>query len=200
MTKTNSSALIVPPPGASTNAPPSDIRDIRAPVDIPATWFWVAVALGAAVAIALAWWVIRRWRRKQPASKPVPVVPPHERARKRLEAALKLIDDPKLFCTEVSDALRVYLEDRFGLHAPERATDEFLFELQATAELSFSHKQLLAGFLNRCDLVKFAKHEPAQTALRDLHEAALKLVSETEPPLIPKTGETLTSAEPITKA
>jgi len=188
MDKTNSSALVVPPPNASTNAAATnDIRDIKGPVAVPTGWAWLVWVLAAAALLALVWWSWKRWGKKQPELKPQVIIPPHERARKRLEAALKLIDDPKPFCTEVSDALRAYLEERFGLHAPERTTEEFLFELQGTAHLAFSQKQSLADFLERCDLVKFAKFEPPQTALRDLHGAAVKLVSETEPPPIPKT-------------
>ena len=187
---TNSSAVIVPPPNTSANAAgTNDIRDIKAPVPVTSGWTWVAWALGAAAVVALLWWTWKRWRRKK--SEPVPevVIPAHERARKKLEQALKLIDEPKPFCTAVSDALRMYLEERFGLHAPERTTEEFLFELQSTPRLTFSQKQSLANFLERCDLVKFAKFEPPQTALRDLHEAALKLISETEPPPLSKPGE-----------
>ena len=187
---TNSSALIVPPPNTTTNAAATnDIRDIKAPVPVSSGWTWLAWALGAAALLALVWWTWKRWRRKKSEPAPVVVIPPHERARKRLEQALKLIDDPKPFCTAVSDALRIYLEERFGFHAPERTTEEFLFELQATANLSFSQKQSLADFLERCDLVKFARFEPPQTALRDLYESALRLISETEPPPIQKPAD-----------
>lgn len=172
-----------------TGAVTNDIRSIKAPVPIPSGWAWLAWLLGGAALAALAWAAYKRWRRKREQPVPEVIIPPHERARKRLEEALRWIDDPKLFCTAVSDALRIYLEERFGLHAPERTTEEFLAELQGAAHLSFSQKQSLAVFLEHCDLVKFARAEPTQTALRDLHGAALTLVSETEPPPIPKPGE-----------
>jgi len=35
--------------------------------------------------------------------------------------------------------------------------------------------------LGCCDLVKFAKYEPVENELRDLHGSALLLVEETEP-------------------
>ena len=68
-----------------------------------------------------------------------------------------------VFHLRISDILRRYIENRFGLKAPERTTEEFLTELsQARSEnaLLGRHKILLAGFLTQCDLVKFAKHEP----------------------------------------
>jgi len=46
--------------------------------------------------------------------------------------------------------------------------------------LSAGQKQSLAEFLERCDLVKFARFEPTESALRELHESALRLVHETQ--------------------
>lgn len=182
MMKTNASALIVSPTNAVTHAATNDIRDIKAPVAIPWGWAWAGWLVGAAAVLALVWWAWKRWRKKKDAPKPEVVIPPHERARQRLDAALRLIDEPKPFCIAVSDALREYLEERFGLAAPERTTEEFLAELQAAEQLSVTQKESLAAFLEHCDLVKFARAEPTQTSLRELHAAAVKLVSETEPP------------------
>ena len=166
-----------------------DIRGIKPPVEIPSIWSWVVVILVALVVAALVWWAWRKWRNRPDPASQVRVIPPHEKALAALQEALRLIAEPRPYCQAVSDAVRVYLEERFELHAPERTTEEFLFELQSTPRLTFSQKQSLANFLERCDLVKFAKFEPPQTALRDLHEAALKLISETEPPPLSKPGE-----------
>ncbi|HKX60950.1 MAG TPA: hypothetical protein VJS65_03885, partial [Verrucomicrobiae bacterium] len=84
------------------------------------------------------------------------------------------------FCTAVSNTLRLYLEERFHLHAPERTTEEFLVELQGSAALNPEQKRSLQSFLQSCDLVKFARLEPTESALRDLHDSALRLVDETQ--------------------
>jgi hypothetical protein len=47
--------------------------------------------------------------------------------------------------------------------------------------LTPDQKDGLGEFLKRCDLVKFARYEPREPELRDLHESALRLVEETEP-------------------
>jgi hypothetical protein len=134
-----------------------------------------------AVATA-AFLLIRRWlKQRRAATAPEVVLPAHIRARGRLNAALQFLYDPKPFCTEVSDTVRWYLEERFEYRAPERTTDEFLDELQSSPLLSVTHKQSLADFLSRCDLVKFAKYEPTETELRSLHDSALRLVEETAP-------------------
>jgi hypothetical protein len=109
------------------------------------------------------------------------VIPPHVRARQKLEEALALIGQPREFCILVSDTIRQYLEERFDFHAPERTTEEFLHELQGTNLLLPDQKESLSEFLKRCDLVKFARYEPREPELRDLHAAALRLVEETEP-------------------
>ena len=64
---------------------------------------------------------------------------------------------------------------------PERTTEEFLYELQGTNLLTPDQKESLGEFLKRCDLVKFAKYEPGEPELRDLHDSAVRLVEETEP-------------------
>jgi len=55
------------------------------------------------------------------------------------------------------------------MRATERTTEEFLDELQSSGSLSFSQKQSLGDFLMRCDLVKFARHEPPSEQLRELY-------------------------------
>ena len=54
-------------------------------------------------------------------------------------------------------------------------------ELQATDLLSPEQKESLGKFLESCDLVKFAKYEPGEPELRELHGSAVRLVEETEP-------------------
>ena len=178
---TNSSALILPPPGStSATALTNDIRGVKAPVPVPSGWDWVWWGLAAAALAALAVWVWKRWLRKKFEPPPVPVVPPHVRAKRKLQAALAYLQDPRRFCFHISEALRVYLEERFNWHAPERTTEEFLFELQGSHLLLPDQKQVLADFLQSCDLVKFARHEPNEAGLRGLHESALRLIDETQ--------------------
>jgi hypothetical protein len=166
---------------AGTNANPNVLRDIKAPVEIPSGWAWVGwVALVVAVA-ALAFWAWRYWRKRRAQAQIVPVVPPHLRARQKLREALTLIGQPREFCILVSDTIRWYLEERFDFHAPERTTEEFLHELQGTNLLTLEQKVSLGEFLQRCDLVKFAKYEPGPPELHDLHDSAVRLVEETEP-------------------
>jgi hypothetical protein len=157
------------------------LRDIKPPVEIPSGWIWVWWGLGL-LAIAAAAYLLWLWWRKRKGQTPViPVLPAHVQAKQKLAAALALIGQPKEFCILVSDTIRWYLEERFEFHAPERTTEEFLQELRGTDLLNSDQKETLVEFLNRCDLVKFARYEPGEPELRDLHQAAVRLVEETQP-------------------
>ncbi len=177
---------------APTAATPAvaDIHDIKPPVEIPTglEWLWWTLAALTVIVIALLLW---RWLRKRKANVYVPPpVPAHIRAKQKLAEALALISQPKPFVTAVSDTARTYLEERFNFRAPERTTEEFLRELSGTDLLVTAQKDSLGNFLNSCDLVKFAKYEPGEKELHELHGSALRLVEETEPkPQLTAAGE-----------
>ena len=181
---TNGPALIVPvKPPAPAPAAPESLHSVHPPVEIADYWLWLWLALGALLAAAILFLLWKYWWKKVAAVPPAPIIPPHIRARRRLDDALRLIDDPKTFTIAVSDALRQYLEERFNFRAPERTTEEFLYELQSTELLTFEQKQSLGEFLSQCDMVKFARYEPIIDELQSMHRAAVRLVSETEPTL-----------------
>ncbi len=159
----------------------NDIHDIKPPIDIPNPWEWLWVTIGVLVVLAIVFIVWKLWKKSRSQIPIVPLVPAHIRAKDALQKALEIIGQPKSFCILVSDTVRLYLEERFDFRAPERTTEEFLRELSATNLLSGDQKQSLGNFLESCDLVKFAKYEPGENELRDLHSSAVRLVEETEP-------------------
>ncbi|MSU57685.1 MAG: hypothetical protein EXS35_05805 [Pedosphaera sp.] len=174
----------------------NDIRDIKPPVQIASGWEWLWWALGAFVLGAVLFALWKWWRRKQTEVHAAPPIPAHVRAKQKLLEALALIAQPKPFVIAVSDIARGYLEERFEFHAPERTTEEFLYELQNTDRLTRDQKENLGEFLQSCDLVKFAKYEPREPELRDLHGAALRLVEETEPPEVQSPESRVRSPQP----
>jgi hypothetical protein len=162
-----------------------DIRDIKPPMAIPNVWEWVAWAVGLLVVLAILYFAWRYWQKRRSQIPAEPPVPAYVRAKQKLEEALALIAQPKAFCILVSDTIRFYLEEQFDFHAPERTTEEFLRELNATDLLAPEQKASLGNFLESCDLVKFAKYEPGEPELRELHGSAVRLVEETEPREVP---------------
>ena len=176
----------------------NDIRDIKPPIDSPngLDWLWpVLAALVLASILFIAW---KLWKRSRLNIAVEPPIPAHIRAKLDLQRALDIIDRPKEFCVLVSDAVRRYLEERFAFHAPERTTEEFLRELSETDLLTADQKESLGRFLENCDLVKFAKYEPGESELRELHSSALRLVEETEPKENSNVQTRATVEQPVT--
>jgi len=193
---TNEQAVVVPPTSGAPGM--EDIRGLKPLVDVPGPWLYVGMALGVLVLLGLLVLAFLWWRsRQRVAPPPIPVVPPHVLARQQLERALAFLSDPREFCTRVSDAIRVYLEKRFDFHAPERTTEEFLVELQDSGHLTPDQKQSLGEFLQSCDLVKFARFEPNESTLRELHAAAGRLVDETQHDSLDRTASPAPPGAPV---
>ena len=87
---------------------------------------------------------------------------------------------------ELSDIVRHYLEDRYGVRAPELTTEEFLQEARGSGELSEIHRDLLSSFLERCDQVKFAAYHPEQAESQDALASSRRFLEETR--LLPERG------------
>ena len=119
---TNSAALVLPDPADATNAAATqeipDIRGLKDVIDIPTGNEWVLWLFVAAAALVVAgvaaWFVRRRLARRSEELAPLPPPPPHVVAWERLQRALGLIHEAEQFCTEVSQIIRVYLEERFN--------------------------------------------------------------------------------------
>ena len=180
----------------ASTAAANDIRDIKPPLEIVGGWAWLWwLVLVAAIAIAaLCLW---RWLKRRNLNIVLPPpIPAHIRAKQKLHEALALITQPKPFVIAVSDTARTYLEERFDFHAPERTTEEFLRELAGTKLLLPDQKDSLGNFLASCDLVKFAKYEPGEKELLELHGSAVRLVEETEPKDLTAAGAQLENGNP----
>jgi hypothetical protein len=162
---------------------PSDVRDIRGPVEVPrdytALW-WIAGAVLAVLALVAL--LVRRLRR--PVAVPAaPPRPAHELAMAalaRLRAA-GLIEAERYeeYYVLLSAIVRVYVEARFRLRAPEMTTEEFLQVAQRGAQLTPPQRGLLGQFLGEADLVKFARHHPSPADAERAYDAAQELVRST---------------------
>ncbi|MBF0319529.1 MAG: hypothetical protein HQL01_06985 [Nitrospirae bacterium] len=143
-------------------------------------WILAAVLLILAAA-ALAYYLIERWKAK----KALP--PPPRRAHEIAYEALQRLKEKNLdkaglikeYFIELSSIVRYYIEDRFKLRAPEMTTEEFLLMVRNSGELTDAHKDLLRDFLNRSDMVKFAKYGPSFDEIAGSFYAAQKFVDET---------------------
>jgi hypothetical protein len=169
-------ALGTPAPGT---APPTvELHEIHDAVHIPSVWDWLTPTLIGVTVAALALWLWWRFRNKKSATEKIRESAA-DRARKRLSGVVREMGDPERFCTVLSEIVRVYLEERFRIRAPEQTTEEFLADTQKNSILDQKHRDLLAGFLEQCDLVKFAGYEPVREDLERLHRSASDFVEET---------------------
>jgi len=87
-------------------------------------------------------------------------VPPHQKALKvinQLKGDRSVsADDQKLYYTQLTDALRQYINERFGFNAMEMTSSEILYNLQQSGDKDMIDE--LRGLFNTADLVKFAKY------------------------------------------
>jgi hypothetical protein len=152
-----------------------EFHDIAPPVEYSLLKPWVVIAgVAAAVAlIALAAWLIRRWRKR-----PAVVKSPRERALEQLSRIGADIEqaDPYAFSIRVSDILRSYVTEQYQLPVTRQTSVEFLNALAASSPFSDAEKELLGDFLNRCDLIKFARYDATVADSRHLLDHAMSFV------------------------
>ncbi len=158
--------------GAGTSGP--ELRDIAAPVDVFPYPPWIVVVAGLAAALILAlvvWLTVRAIRRRPTAPPPTPRMI----AIRELEALRSQIGELTAynFSIAVSDVLRTFIRRQFGLHAVEQTSPEFLASLQNYLQFSEADRQLLKEFLEKCDMIKFARIEATDADSSQLLTGAL---------------------------
>lgn len=165
--------LILPPVRLGLAA--ENFHEIAPPVDYSFIPTW-AVFLASFFALSLVGLII--WWFKQ---KPKPTLPPklpREIALEELDRIAREIEamNPYLFSIRVSDILRRYVTNQYALPVTRQTSVEFLTALAKTSSFSTDEKLLLEDFLNRCDLIKFARYEATSADSRRLLEEATRFV------------------------
>ncbi|WP_167618005.1 hypothetical protein [Maribellus sediminis] len=145
--------------------------DIKMPYGAPLTlkevtpYILGVILIGAIIFFLL--YSIKRKKKNKPifARPPKPKQPAHVVALRELDRikAEKIWQKGKTkqYYSELTDALRIYIEDRFAIRAMEQVTDEILDSFRAQKNL-LSDKNFanLSQILQVADLVKFAKYTP----------------------------------------
>jgi hypothetical protein len=148
-----SAPVIQAAPHQQQAVPQEDILDIRGPIHIPAPFPWLAWSAGALAVVGLgigAWMFFRRPRRKLP----------YEIALEKLAATRPLMEEANAqpFSLAVSEIVRLFIEECLPVRAAHRTTNEFLHDLVNLPDSPLAvHREMLAGFLQHCDLAKFAR-------------------------------------------
>jgi hypothetical protein len=139
--------------------PLAGLRENAPPVDVPwPPWVWWAIGIGAVVALALLIWLVVLLVNRKPKTPPPTPRQIALRALEELRAHIRELD-AYAFSVRVSDVLRTYVSAQFDLHATSQTSPEFLASIADSPRFSATDKQLLATFLERCDMLKFARIE-----------------------------------------
>ncbi|QXP61859.1 FeoB-associated Cys-rich membrane protein [Olleya sp. HaHaR_3_96] len=140
-------------------------------VDKPASSWWIYVVIGlivlALVGFLIYWFV---WRKKPlTEEEQIALLPPYDRAKLALqkldESNYLSQDNYKDYYSELTLAIRTYLDEKVYDRALESTTDELITRLEVLSdgsqiELSKEDIRKLETVLKRADLVKFAKSAP----------------------------------------
>jgi hypothetical protein len=152
-----------------------EFHDITGPVDyfILKPWMIFCGVAALLLLIGLTTWAIKRWR-----NRPAVVLTPRQRAIDQLARIETQIDKltPYQFSIRVSDILRRYVTEQYQLPVTRQTSVEFLNALAAASPFSSEEQSLLSDFLNRCDLIKFARYDATVEDSRLLLDEAKKFV------------------------
>jgi hypothetical protein len=169
---------------------PKDINDLKLNEIIPPlpyprsymVWIWGGAGAGIIILLAVGIYFYRkRFMRMDIIETRLKA---HEIAYNELKALVdeNLIEkgEIKEFYLRLSSIIRRYIENRFGLRAPEQTTEEFLKGLEKAQDFPVEYKPLLNNFLRHCDLVKFAKFTPETKDIQGSFDSCKAFIQGTE--------------------
>ncbi|MGM0376300.1 MAG: hypothetical protein ACQEQ0_05965 [Bacteroidota bacterium] len=152
--------------------PQEGITDIKAPINTPFKFSelyrflpWILGGLGVALLVAAAiYFYITRRNPIKALIKEKPKEPAHVIALRKLDQVKKekawQKGHMKQFYSDLSDILRHYIEDRYGIPAPEQITSQIMDSLRYVDLPDENVAKKAKQVLELADLVKFAKFEP----------------------------------------
>lgn len=171
-----------------------EIKDIKANVKEPFSikeimpiilWFLIAVGI-----IVLSYFLFKIWKKyrkiniKEVFIKPKPKLPAHEIALNAFEQLRlkRLIENNRIkeFYSEISEIIRIYLDNRFSIIAIEMTTQEILSQIKGVEYISETSFNLLKEVLEYSDLVKFAKYTPASHLSEKCMQDSIEFVNNTK--------------------
>lgn len=175
----------------------ADIKDVWKPPFVWSDYYpWIIGILAVLLLMALAYYIVKRIRERKsliPFAQPEkPKLPPYEQAIKELDeikqSKLWQQGKEKEYFTSITDTLRRYLVDRFGINAMEKTSAEILDSVKGIDEIVPAFEKL-EQVLKLADFVKFAKFRP----LPDENDLSLVnayfFVNQTKPVEIPNPEE-----------
>jgi len=166
------------------------IFDIVPPRNAPVTFSeilpWLVIALISAVVLYLLARFLPRNPLRRFVRPPAPADPAHVIAMRELQTLrqeeLWQKGEIKEFYSRLSDILRRYLDNRYGISSPELTTDETVRMLQKAAVTTAGQMSMVKELLSLSDMVKFAKYLPQSDLHERYYDDAVRFVEETKVP------------------
>ena len=161
------------------------IHDIKGQMRYPLTFRevlpWIGGLLLLSALVFLAVRLVQRRRRETGASKPKD--PAYIVALRELDKwrgdKFWAPDKQKAYYSGITDALKNYIEDRFGVDAPEMTTAELFDALGQVEDLPAELREELREVFECADFVKFAKHTASQEENARALPTAVRFVTST---------------------
>lgn len=181
-----------------TDADGAELKDIKAPLEVPFDYgYWAMAGGGVLLALVLIWLIYygikKRRERGYVFTPPKPLPPAHVVALQAFETLfasdLLAREQYKAFFIRYADILRVYLEQRYYFPALEETTREIIYQLKGKLEQA----DLCAAIqkvLELADLVKFAKFIPEPQEVEQAKQVALDFIHQTKIVFEPESDET----------
>jgi len=125
-------------------------------------WYWFLIIVLVAIIVIL----YLKYKNRPVEEKIAPkiIIPAHIKALEVLNQLKKNSawesENKKQYYSSLTDAVRLYLEDRYNIQALEKTTKEIITELKFT-NISVDDKYFLKEILRQADFVKFAKFTPS---------------------------------------
>ena len=167
---------------------PDDLRDPYGPVDIPFQWSGSFIATTLLLWVFLAAFVISlcRLMKREPLKRRVSVAPPPPAHQVALSAIAKFKgrtadteEDLKNYYDELTEVLRTYIKERFGIDALEMTTMQLVEAITQTGDQTALYD--LRELLETADLVKFARMETTEVDNDRSLLHAMEYVQQTKP-------------------
>lgn len=170
------------------------IKPIKGPLNIPITFLevlpYILIALAALTIVLLIIWYVRRRKKNEPLIRLRPKVKllPHEKALQNLEKLrtrkLWQQGNVKEYHSELTDILRTYIEEGFGVPAMESTTSEIVASLRDRGEFAKPVIEKLDEVLQTADMVKFAKSLPGPQENENALNKGIEIVNQTVRPVV----------------
>ena len=158
----------------------SQVDPMTDPIAPKQSYLWVGLGVLVLFSLVLATvlWFIGN-RRNNPIV--APVFSPEEIAQ---IALTQLIAEElpsrgmvKEFYLRLTGIVRVFIEGKTGLRAPEQTTEEFLRDMRASSRFDGPQAYRLQEFLTAADLVKYAGQTPDETSIMQSVERAREFIA-----------------------